>query len=221
MEGRVCVCLMVVILFLWNSRFVDEVDGCFATVPVDEIKFTTLASKTTTCSVQPQCPSCPADSACVTVCNVDNAAWTPGPGADKGPGDCVDFVGTTEKSATAQSGNVGFLSCNVPNSDTCLSGGAKNIPYGKYEVLNPQTALEITAYCSSPTDCKVLLTNRAGGGEIPLVYKDGPAVSYTFPPDTDLTTDGTYFIVDDICCGTCDACVAKGCNPPYPCPVVG
>uniref|UniRef100_A0A914W9X0 Uncharacterized protein n=1 Tax=Plectus sambesii TaxID=2011161 RepID=A0A914W9X0_9BILA len=128
MEGRVCLCLMVVILLLWDGQLGDEVDGCFATVPVDEIKFTTLASKTTPCSVQPQCPSCPADSACVTLCSVFGADWTPGPGANEGPDDCVDFMGTTNKDDAGQAGNVGLLSCNPAPGDTCLSGGAKNIP---------------------------------------------------------------------------------------------
>uniref|UniRef100_A0A914VZY7 Uncharacterized protein n=1 Tax=Plectus sambesii TaxID=2011161 RepID=A0A914VZY7_9BILA len=170
MEGRIIFFVTVVVLFLWGGHFVEDIEGCIATVPMDEI---------TTTPCLPRCPSCGSSCAPVALCNVVAADWVP----------------------------------NV--SPASSKGTGKNLPSGKWEAtgLNNQIAA-LTTYCSSPTDCKTLIVNPSPN-PFPFTYQDGPVVPYTFPAfGIPYTTDGTYFIVTDICCGTCAACVAAGCNPP-------
>uniref|UniRef100_A0A914W2W2 Hint domain-containing protein n=1 Tax=Plectus sambesii TaxID=2011161 RepID=A0A914W2W2_9BILA len=77
MEGRIFFFVTVVVVFLWGDHFVDEINGCIATVPMDEI--TTLAPTTAPCSNPPQCPSCLPSCASVNLCNLVAADFLSGP----------------------------------------------------------------------------------------------------------------------------------------------
>uniref|UniRef100_A0A914W666 Uncharacterized protein n=1 Tax=Plectus sambesii TaxID=2011161 RepID=A0A914W666_9BILA len=213
MEGRIIFFVTVVVLLLLGDQFVEDSEGCVATVPMDEI---TLAPTTAPCL--PRCPSCGMSCAPVSLCNLVVADWVPvfSPASTQAPADCVVFPGTTNPSTPPPNFNLGLVNCaNNGIMTACVSGTAKNLPSGKWEAtgLGP-VRIGLVSYCSSPMDCIILITNR-NNAPFTFTYQDGPIAPYTFPVNgLPLTTDGTYFIVTDICCGTCAACVAKGCNPP-------
>uniref|UniRef100_A0A914WAJ1 t-SNARE coiled-coil homology domain-containing protein n=1 Tax=Plectus sambesii TaxID=2011161 RepID=A0A914WAJ1_9BILA len=129
MEGRVCVCLTIVILLLWNGQFGDEVDGCFATVPVDEIRFTVAPAKdmVTSDTRIPPCPVCVPDCASVAFCTLEDDDWDGGmpPGEPSGcrnfPSGGADFVG--------------LLSCgsNGASTSACISGTWMGSQPGRWE----------------------------------------------------------------------------------------
>ena len=136
------------------------------------------------------------------------------------PDMCAVFPGSSDSNSLLADPNVGQLTCNQPHPTlhtACISGTWQGSTPGQWEATNLDditNQMSIVSFCSTPTDCKILIADQVGSQDPTTWTLTNLATQQQYvKPILDngivpLTTDGTFFIVTDICCGSCADCSA-------------